>query len=498
MLPITKYRVSESHRMLLEILFNEIDEELENDILEFINEEIAVEEDNLYVYFEKISIDDILYWLDEYGMNWNPSSGIYGIIIDEIRYSPYCEKLWLELEIKRWMTEHNGKTPCRDDMKEADGFPSAYQFQKWFNTTKWNDILTVVGIQPNNQFWTYEEERFIKENWNVMSDDELAFSLNKTTSGIRYKRNELELFRQKQKQTWLKWEIEFLQANFLEGEKESICEMLAPRKWETIRAYATKILKLKRQHRLYKYQIGKEKRKCKKCIKVYPESVDFFYKDRKGYRTMCIDCYNMTQERLAREKGVMTRKLIREKFEKGQSYCGKCNNWKSVYDFRNNFNDLNQLHRWCEECEKKYLKEYYLKNKYGENYEEMYFEEKQFLFDLNGCKWDSEDERDIANWLINNQFDFERGPYYKDVFEGEFSKRRFDWKLFVNKEIYFVEYFGWWNCYSNSERIIRYTKKAKKKLKKLYKHRHKYNFIVIFPCDLNKKDLSQIFSKKSF
>ncbi|WP_157778132.1 hypothetical protein [Parageobacillus thermoglucosidasius] len=45
---------------LFEILGSEIDEEIERDILRFINEEIAVEENDLFSYFQKISSEGIL------------------------------------------------------------------------------------------------------------------------------------------------------------------------------------------------------------------------------------------------------------------------------------------------------------------------------------------------------------------------------------------------------------------------------------------------------
>jgi hypothetical protein len=45
---------------LFEILGSEIDEEIERDILRFINEEIAVEENDLFGYFRKISCEGCL------------------------------------------------------------------------------------------------------------------------------------------------------------------------------------------------------------------------------------------------------------------------------------------------------------------------------------------------------------------------------------------------------------------------------------------------------
>ncbi|MFJ5623395.1 hypothetical protein ACIQD3_11775 [Peribacillus loiseleuriae] len=407
------------------------------------------------------------------------------------------KKEWLIEELYRWVTK-NGKIPCRDDMKKVDGYPSANQYAMVFETRKWNEILTEIGIEPNNTFWTIKEEQFLYENWKNYSDEEIAILLNKKVGGVKYKRVELGLFRQSQKQPWQDWEIGFLIENFFEGDEDWICKVLSHRKWETIRAYATKNLKLRRKHKLYKYQVEEGKRICRECKKLFPESTEYFYKDGNGYRTMCIYCYNIDQERKARERGILTRKLVQEKFETGNSHCGKCDTWKSVYEFRNDHNDLRQLHRWCEECEIKYMREYHLKRKYGDNYEEMYFEKNKHMFDLNGFKWDSIDEKDIANWLINTQFVFEKGPYYKDVFEGDFSKRRFDWIVWVGDKTYLVEYFGLWNTKSKFGRIEKYVKEAKKKIEKMYRNRDKFNFIIIFPADLKYKKLFDIFSQRTF
>jgi len=65
----------------------ELDEEDEADMLTFINEEIAVEESDLWNYFKKLEADDIMYWLDEYVAKWNPNSNVNEVVRDEI--SPF-------------------------------------------------------------------------------------------------------------------------------------------------------------------------------------------------------------------------------------------------------------------------------------------------------------------------------------------------------------------------------------------------------------------------
>lgn len=59
---------------------------------------------------------------------------------------------------------------------------------------------------------------------------------------------------------------------------------------------------------------------------------------------------------------------------------------------------------------------------------------------------------------------------------------------------YLVEYFGLWDIKSNSKRIKKYVKNAKKKIKLMVKSDVKYDFIIIFPCDLKYKRLEDIFN----
>lgn len=408
------------------------------------------------------------------------------------------KKEWLTEELFRWVSENGGKSPCRDNMKNEDGYPSSHQYEKVFQTRKWNKILIEVGLNPNLTFWTSKEERLLKENWVEHTDEELASLLNKKVGGVRYKRVELGLFRQSRKQVWKDWENNFLIENFSEGEQEWICDVLANRKWETIRAYATKNLRLKRKNKLHLYQVGDGNRLCKECEKVFPESSEYFYKDGDGFRTRCIECYNVKQERVARNKGVFTRKLKEEKFEEGVARCSGCSSYKSIYQFRNNHKDLKQLHRYCIDCEKEYLRIYHLKSTYGENYKEMYLEKNQHLFDLKGQKWDSVIEKDIANWLINNNFIFERGPDYNKVFKDDNSKRKFDWIVYNCGKTYLIEYFGLWDTTNENERSVKYVNKAKKKIEIMYQNREDFNFIIIFPVDLKNKKLLDIFSKKTF
>jgi hypothetical protein len=234
-------------------------------------------------------------------------------------------------------------------------------------------------------------------------------------------------------------------------------------------------------------------RQCKGCEKVLEENEENFYRDRNSFRTLCITCYNEEQERVAREKGTRTWKFVSEKFIKGFSHCGRCNEWKKNEEFHWNYDDVEQMRRYCKGCEKEYMREYHLKNRFGDNFEEMYFEKYKNQFDINGTKWDSEEEKYIADWLIRNGFNPKKGLYYSEVFEGDKSKRKFDFLIHKDDVEYLVEYFGLWDTRSNSHRHKKYVEKAKEKMKIMANSDVRYKFLIIFPTDLKYKRLEDIF-----
>ena len=303
-------------------------------------------------------------------------------------------------EFWRWVNEHKGKTPTRNDFQIKYGYPSSFQYEKMFNTRKWNIILKEFGIKPNNEFWKDEEIDFLKNNWENMSDIILAEKLNKTEYGLRYKRNELNLFRQSQQQKWQEWEIEYLKENFYDTPQEEIQNKLNHRKWETIRAYATKKLKLKRHNRLHKYVLPNNKRQCKKCQNIFDENADNFYKDRTGFHTLCINCFKEEDEIKNRENGIITKKLRLELFNNGYSYCGSCKEWKTNSEFSKTKHDKFGIRRWCIDCTKKNFREYYIKRTYGEDFtEEDYYTLNKDLYDILGNKCDSIPEKNYIRFI---------------------------------------------------------------------------------------------------
>jgi len=101
-------------------------------------------------------------------------------------------------------------------------------------------------------------------------------------------------------------------------------------------------------------------------------------------------------------------------------------------------------------------------------------------------------EKDISNYMIDNNIKHHKEYHYADILNNEKDNRRCDWILFINNKIYYVEYFGIWRN-SHSKLVNDYKKKAKRKIKDLYKAGLIEQCIFIFPKDLKRKSLDDIF-----
>lgn len=236
-------------------------------------------------------------------------------------------------------------------------------------------------------------------------------------------------------------------------------------------------------------------KKCKICENIFLNTSEYFYRDRKGLRSHCKKCNQEKQSEIRRSKGAFTKELKQEKLKQNLSYCGKCKTWKSIDSFHLDCGDLNKIHRWCKDCEVVYYREYYLKNIFGDNFIEEYKSKNSHLFDRNGEKCDSTSEKIISDWFIENNIFYIKSPLYKNHIENEQSNKKFDWLIRANGNEYLVEYFGLWDTQAKNNYLYKYTKKAKKKIKLLYKNNLHHKAILIFPNDLKNKSLEEIFSK---
>lgn len=107
--------------------------------------------------------------------------------------------------------------------------------------------------------------------------------------------------------------------------------------------------------------------------------------------------------------------------------------------------------------------------------------------DLKGCMCRSIAEQNITNFFINNNIKYEKETPYKNKIKDFNMNYRFDWTINIKQNEYNVEYFGMYNAKSKSKTIKNYVKKAKKKIKLLYKHELINQCIFIFPNDIKPK-----------
>jgi len=121
------------------------------------------------------------------------------------------------------------------------------------------------------------------------------------------------------------------------------------------------------------------------------------------------------------------------------------------------------------------------------------FKSGTICYDKLGRKCKSIPEKDISNYFIDNFIKHHKEYYYIDILNKENDNRRCDWILFIDNKIFYVEYFGIWRN-SSTQFVNDYKRKAKKKIKDLYKAGLIDQCVFIFPKDLKNKSIDEIFS----
>lgn len=106
-------------------------------------------------------------------------------------------------------------------------------------------------------------------------------------------------------------------------------------------------------------------------------------------------------------------------------------------------------------------------------------------------------EKDISNYFIDNDIKFVKETPYSDIVVNnkKGNSRRFDWRIYISNQEYYVEYFGMYDRSARGSIGKRYLNKTKKKIKDLYKAGVIDQCIFIFPKDLKTKSLHEIFGK---
>jgi len=116
----------------------------------------------------------------------------------------------------------------------------------------------------------------------------------------------------------------------------------------------------------------------------------------------------------------------------------------------------------------------------------------KICFDSNNNLCKSLIEKDISNYFIFNNINFEKETKYNSYIDN--CKKRFDWKIDVNDKFYLIEYFGMYDGKNRGSLGRRYSKNVKKKIKLLYKNNLIDKCILIFPWDIKHKTLDEIFN----
>lgn len=330
---------------------------------------------------------------------------------------------------------------------------------------------------------------------------------------------------------WSDVEKEYLMENYINTPKEEILRNLAGRTWEGIRSYAVKVLGLYREKKTLIRDGGKN-RECKTCKKIYPQTEEYFYRDKKGFRVHCKECWLILEEEKRKANGALTRSEKEKMFAQGSRYCGRCECWKDVTQFYSTklkkVMEWNDYHHWCSECEKIYTSaRNILKNsgvlKYGgwenddicrviqyiKTGDEKLLEYLSSRGDLTGVistvhtivqngsrgvvlissKGDvcqSQTELEIAEFFIANDMPYEKDPPYSEIFGKD--NRKFDFKIFYNEKIYYMEFFGLYGSTKNKA----YSKKTDKKVEELKQKEVSDQCLFIYPDMLNEADIYSI------
>lgn len=115
----------------------------------------------------------------------------------------------------------------------------------------------------------------------------------------------------------------------------------------------------------------------------------------------------------------------------------------------------------------------------------------KICLDENGDICKSYVEKDITNYFIHNNIEYEKETKYSEIIE--YMRKRFDWKIKLNGKWYYVEYFGLYDKNPRGSLGRKYFKRTNYKIKKLYQYGYIENCIFIFPYDIKTKTLDEIF-----
>jgi len=111
--------------------------------------------------------------------------------------------------------------------------------------------------------------------------------------------------------------------------------------------------------------------------------------------------------------------------------------------------------------------------------------------DKNGHTCRSITECNITNYFINNNIQYTKENSYNELIDGD--NHRFDWRIKINGNYFYIEYFGLFSDKPHNKLSQRYYDKTKLKTSLLKKYNVADKCIFIFPNDLKTKTLDEIF-----
>ena len=370
--------------------------------------------------------------------------------------------------VKDFYTKNN-RSPKLKEIRQVNGFPNIKVYYRVFETTTWNDILGLAGLEKNRTTKDIHTKESLKEllveyynKYNkVPTSKELGNKIGIPSGIVFYDRFGT--------QSWNEILDECgLPLNHYQGyTKDSMIDIL--------KGIYTKYGKIPTRYEWDEYKI----------LPNHGQYARVFG----SIENACVLAGIIEQPPSKEEKvnnSIYTLKELSKKL----------NRVPSVWEYEDvlfkqgdkilNRRDVEKHLKlnYSEICSK-YIKEYsYINSMAG-----------TMCKDNNGDMCRSIGESDITNFLIHNNIEYVKEYGYKNITGNTKDRRRMDWKIVVDGVDYFIEYFGMYRHNMNKLKTP-YVKKAHSKIEDFKKFGVFEFSILIYPEDLKKNKISEIFNNK--
>lgn len=425
----------------------------------------------------------------------------------------YSDEELLDIIIK--LNDKLGRPPRKIDMGSANNVPSTAFYYKRFNTTKWSDILNMCGLKQIKKIYSKEDglkklkqyyekinkvptyNDFKKYNWSPCFDwYAIHFDTYKNACYLAGLSNNKPLSKNERKQATID-EINELYKKINKPPTKKEYNQFRQNGYSSNRirdifgmSYADfRSNYIKNYYDKYDITIEGYKNLIQQCSKNLGRTPTC---EEVGYSfSFLIDNFNKTYLQILDEMGVTPYQynyiddsellndfyLLYKKLGYIPSYDDLDNSGITCNGVTYN-RRFGGIKKTCELLNIEYNR---------------FYGTGVVCYDNNGNLCNSAKEKDISNFFIKNNIKYIKEVGYNELIKND--RRVFDWKVCLNDKIYYVEYFGLYDINKNNNIIVNsYIKKARKKIKDLYKARVIDKCIFIFPYDLNRLD--EIFNRK--